>query len=306
MSLSSADSPSHMSFMIKKNLGENMRVSRPTPNWIHMRLITPLAYMSVHQKSCPQSNKSMGEIVLIQFEDFENHSAFEILAKYRKTHLVFNDDIHGTASVFLAGIVSSLKLVSGTLAEHTFLFLGAGEAGTGIAELIALKMSKQTKAPIDETRKKIWLVVSKGLIVKSREESLQHFKEPWAHGHEPIRNLLDAVKLIKLTVLIGSSVVGQTFTKEVVEAMASFNEKPVILALSNPTSQSECTAEQVYGWSNGRAIFASGSPFYLVEFNDKVLKTKDYVQQAVLPMLTIVYIASNYSFVENSAWPYLE
>ncbi|KAI3935817.1 hypothetical protein MKX01_033001 [Papaver californicum] len=211
-----------------------------------------------------------GEKVLIQFEDFANHNAFELLAKYRKTHLVFNDDIQGTASVVLAGIVSALKLVGGTLAEHTFLFLGAGEAGTGIAELIALEMSKQTKAPIEETRKKIWLVDSKGLIVKSRKESLQHFKEPWAHDHEPIRNLLDAVKSIKPTVLIGSSGVGQTFTKEVVEAMASFNEKPVILALSNPTSQSECTAEQAYGWSNGRAIFASGSPFDPVEFNDRV------------------------------------
>ncbi|KAI3845132.1 hypothetical protein MKX03_019799 [Papaver bracteatum] len=211
-----------------------------------------------------------GEKVLIQFEDFANHNAFELLAKYRKTHLVFNDDIQGTASVVLAGIVSALKLVGGTLAEHTFLFLGAGEAGTGIAELIALEMSKQTKAPIEETRKKIWLVDSKGLIVKSRKESLQHFKEPWAHDHEPIRNLLDAVKSIKPTVLIGSSGVGQTFTKEVVEAMASFNEKPVILALSNPTSQSECTAEQAYSWSNGRAIFASGSPFDPVEFNDRV------------------------------------
>ncbi|XP_026447658.1 NADP-dependent malic enzyme-like [Papaver somniferum] len=211
-----------------------------------------------------------GEKVLIQFEDFANHNAFELLAKYRKTHLVFNDDIQGTASVVLAGIVSALKLVGGTLAEHTFLFLGAGEAGTGIAELIALEMSKQTKAPIEETRKKIWLVDSKGLIVKSRKESLQHFKEPWAHDHEPIRNLLDAVKSIKPTVLIGSSGVGQTFTKEVVEAMSSFNEKPVILALSNPTSQSECTAEQAYSWSNGRAIFASGSPFDPVEFNDRV------------------------------------
>ncbi|OVA12444.1 Malic oxidoreductase [Macleaya cordata] len=214
--------------------------------------------------------QNYGEKVLIQFEDFANHNAFELLAKYRKTHLVFNDDIQGTASVVLAGIVAALKLVGGTLAEHTFLFLGAGEAGTGIAELIALEMSKQTKAPLEETRKKIWLVDSKGLIVSSRKESLQHFKQPWAHDHEPIKNLLDAVKSIKPTVLIGSSGVGKTFTKEVVEAMASFNEKPVILALSNPTSQSECTAEEAYNWSKGRAIFASGSPFDPVEYKDKV------------------------------------
>ncbi|CAM8995604.1 unnamed protein product [Rhodiola kirilowii] len=210
-----------------------------------------------------------GEKVLVQFEDFANHNAFDLLAKYSPTHLVFNDDIQGTASVVLAGLISALKLVGGSLADHKFLFLGAGEAGTGIAELIALEISKQTNTPVEETRKNIWLVDSKGLIVSSRKESLQHFKKPWAHEHEPVRNLIDAVKAIKPTVLIGSSGAGRTFTKEVVETMASLNKRPVILALSNPTSQSECTAEQAYTWSQGRAIFASGSPFPPVEFEGK-------------------------------------
>ncbi|XP_010249514.1 PREDICTED: NADP-dependent malic enzyme [Nelumbo nucifera] len=223
----------------------------------------------LHEFMCAVK-QNYGEKVLIQFEDFANHNAFELLAKYGTTHLVFNDDIQGTASVVLAGVVAALKLVGGTLAEQTFLFLGAGEAGTGIAELIALEMSKQTKAPLEETRKKIWLVDSKGLIVSSRKESLQHFKKHWAHEHEPVKTLLDAVKAIKPTMLIGSSGVGQTFTKEVVEAMASFNERPVIFALSNPTSQSECTAEEAYSWTKGRAIFASGSPFDPVECNGKV------------------------------------
>ncbi|GFZ08594.1 NADP-malic enzyme 3 [Actinidia rufa] len=166
--------------------------------------------------------QNYGEKILIQFEDFANHNAFELLEKYRKTHLVFNDDIQGTASVVLAGLISALKLVGGTLADHTFLFLGAGEAGTGIAELIALEISR------------------KGLVVSSRAESLQHFKKPWAHEHEPVKELLDAVK------------------------------KPLILALSNPTSQSECTAEEAYTWSEGHAIFASGSPFGPVEYDGKV------------------------------------
>ncbi|CAK7353136.1 unnamed protein product [Dovyalis caffra] len=214
--------------------------------------------------------KNYGEKVLIQFEDFANHNAFDLLEKYSPTHLVFNDDIQGTASVVLAGLLAALKLVGGTLADHKFLFLGAGEAGTGIAELIALEISKQTNAPLEETRKRIWLVDSKGLVVSSRKESLQQFKKPWAHDHEPIKGLLDAVKAIKPTVLIGSSGVGKTFTKEVVEAMASINEKPLILALSNPTSQSECTAEEAYTWSEGRAIFASGSPFDPVEYNSNV------------------------------------
>ncbi|XP_062025203.1 NADP-dependent malic enzyme [Rosa rugosa] len=215
--------------------------------------------------------RNYGEKILVQFEDFANHNAFELLSKYSSSHLVFNDDIQGTASVVLAGLIASLKLIGGTLADHTFLFLGAGEAGTGIAELIALEISKKTKAPVEETRKKIWLVDSKGLIVQSRVESLQHFKKPWAHEHEPIRELVDAVKAIKPTVLIGTSGVGKQFTQEVVEAMASFNEKPLILALSNPTSQSECTAEEAYTWTKGQAIFASGSPFDPVEYEDKLL-----------------------------------
>ncbi|KAL0921020.1 hypothetical protein M5K25_008046 [Dendrobium thyrsiflorum] len=237
---------------------------------LRQRRATGKEYSELLHEFMSAVKQNYGEKVLIQFEDFANHNAFELLAKYGTTHLVFNDDIQGTASVVLAGVVAALKLVGGTITEHTFLFFGAGEAGTGIAELIALEMSKQTKAPVEETRKKIWLVDSKGLIVKSRMESLQHFKKPWAHEHEPVGSLLDAVKTIKPTVLIGSAGVGKTFTKEVVEAMASFNEKPVILALSNPTSQSECTAEEAYTWSKGRALFASGSPFDPVEHNGKI------------------------------------
>ncbi|KAL8102466.1 NADP-dependent malic enzyme-like [Apium graveolens] len=131
-------------------------------------------------------------------------------------------------------------------------------------------MSKQTKIPLEETRKKIWLVDSKGLIVSHRKESLQHFKKPWAHEHEPCTTLIDAVKAIKPTVLIGTSGQGKTFTKEVVEAMASFNKKPLIMALSNPTSQAECTAEEAYNWSEGRAVFASGSPFDPVKYNNQL------------------------------------
>ncbi|XP_039039101.1 NADP-dependent malic enzyme-like isoform X2 [Hibiscus syriacus] len=214
--------------------------------------------------------QNYGEKVLIQFEDFANHNAFELLARYCSSHLVFNDDIQGTASVVLAGLIAALKLLGGTLADHRFLFLGAGEAGTGIAELIALEMSKKTGNPIEENRKKIWLVDSKGLIVASRKQSLQHFKKPWAHEHEPVTKLVDAIKAIKPTVLIGTSGVGKQFTKEVVEAMTSINEKPLIMALSNPTSQAECTAEEAYTWSEGRAIFASGSPFDPFEYNGKV------------------------------------
>ncbi|KAL8037672.1 hypothetical protein ABFX02_11G052900 [Erythranthe guttata] len=243
--------------------------------------------------------QNYGEKVLVQFEDFANHNAFELLSKYRTTHLVFNDDIQGTASVVLAGLIASLKLLGGTLADHKFLFFGAGEAGTGIAELIALEMSKQANVSVDETRKKIWLVDSKGLIVNSRKESLQHFKKPWAHEHEPVSNLLDAVKAIKPTSLIGTSGVGKTFTKEVVEAMASFNEKPLIMALSNPTSQSECSAEEAYTWTKGRAIFASGSPFDPVEFNGKTFVPGQANNSYIFPGLGFGLVISGAIRVHN-------
>lgn len=226
-------------------------------------------YAEFVQEFMSAVKQNYGEKILIQFEDFANHNAFELLEKYRTTHLVFNDDIQGTASVVLAGVMASLKLLGGNLADHKFLFLGAGEAGTGIAELIALAMSKKTNAPIEETRKKIWLVDSKGLIVSSRKDSLTSFKLPWAHEHEPASSLLEAVQAIKPTVLIGTSGKGKTFTREVVEAMSAINAKPLILALSNPTSQSECTAQEAYTWSQGHAIFASGSPFDPVEYNRK-------------------------------------
>uniref|UniRef100_A0A804R153 Malic enzyme n=1 Tax=Zea mays TaxID=4577 RepID=A0A804R153_MAIZE len=204
--------------------------------------------------------QNYGQKVLVQFEDFANHNAFTLLEKYRTNHLVFNDDIQGTAAVVLAGIIAALKSVGGTLADHTFLFFGAGEAGTGIAELVALEISRQANVSVEEARKKIWLVDSKGLIVASREETLQPFKKRYAHEHEPVKDLLGAVKAIRPTALIGSAGVGQSFTKE----------RPIVLALSNPTSQSECTAEQAYTWSQGRAIFGSGSPFDPVKYNDKL------------------------------------
>ncbi|KAG9131898.1 hypothetical protein Leryth_019138 [Lithospermum erythrorhizon] len=218
--------------------------------------------------------QNYGEKILIQFEDFANHNAFELLTKYRSSHLAFNDDIQGTASVVLSGLLASLKLIGGTLADHTFLFLGAGEAGTGIAELIALEISKQTNDPVEQCRRRVWLVDSKGLIVESRKDTLQHFKQPWAHEHEPVKGLLEAVKAIKPTVLIGTSGVGKTFTKEVIEAMASINEKPLILALSNPTSQSECTAEEAYTWSEGRNLLVSS-------FDPRIQMEKSFYSWAV-------------------------
>jgi len=204
---------------------------------------------------------------LIQFEDFGNSTAFGILEKYRNQVLCFNDDIQGTASVALAGLLGSLRLTGKKLTEQKLLFFGAGEAGTGIGELFVAAAREEGMSEAD-ARARCWFVDSKGLIVKSRSE-LQAHKRPFAQDHAPLGDLAAAVEAVRPTALIGVAGAGPAFTRPIVEAMAKINERPIIFALSNPTSKAECTAEDVYAWTAGRVIFASGSPFAPVTVGGK-------------------------------------
>lgn len=196
---------------------------------------------------------------LIQFEDFGNQNAFKLLRKYQTKVCCFNDDIQGTAAVTLAGLFSAFRITGKNLLDQTFLFVGAGEAGLGTGDLLVSAMVHEGMSA-DEAHNKCWFVDSKGLVVKSRTDLGDH-KALYDHDHEFLTDLVEIVEAIKPTAIIGVSGKPGLFTPAVLEAMARINERPIVFSLSNPTSKTECTAEDAYTWTQGRAVFASGSPF---------------------------------------------
>jgi len=204
---------------------------------------------------------------LVQFEDFANHNAFRLLEAYRGDHCTFNDDIQGTGAVALAGLLSSLRVTGHVIQEERILFLGAGEAATGIGEMIVATMVDAGLSEAD-ARRRCWFVDSKGLVVSSRKDLAGH-KRAWAHEAPWVATLTEALETVRPTVLIGASGMSGAFTPEVLQTMAKLNERPVVFALSNPTSKAECTAESAYVHTEGRVVFASGSPFPTVHWQGR-------------------------------------
>lgn len=204
---------------------------------------------------------------LIQFEDFLTPNAYRLLTTYRDRVLCFNDDIQGTAAVALAGVYASTRITGKAFKDLKIMFLGAGSAATGIADLICEAFKTQGLSE-QEARQRLWFVDVNGLVIKGRDDLMAH-NLPYAHEHAPA-DFVSAIDTVKPDILIGATGAPGTFTREVVEHMTKLNDRPVIFALSNPTSRAECTAEQAYEWSEGRVVFASGSPFDPVAYGDKV------------------------------------
>jgi len=228
--------------------------------------LTGNAYLSLTEEFVSAVQSRFPD-ALIQFEDFLAPNAFYLLERYQKQVRCFNDDIQGTAAVTLAGIYTSCRITRKKFSDLTIMFLGTGSAASGIAELVfdAFRLAGLSE---QAAREKIWFIDRKGLVVSTRENIKPRIKS-YAHAHEP-QSFLNAIDDIKPDVLIGATGVAGTFTENIVRQMAKVNERPIIIALSNPTSHTECTAEEAYKWSDGRVIFASGSPFSAVQYGGKI------------------------------------
>jgi malate dehydrogenase (oxaloacetate-decarboxylating)(NADP+) len=235
---------------------------------------------------------------IVQFEDFGNTNAFRVLAKYQDRTACFNDDIQGTAAVTLAALWSALRTVpSEPLGSRNLLFLGAGEAGTGIGELAVAAMMRDGIGEAD-ARRRCWFVDSKGLVVRSRTDLADH-KRPFAHDHAPLPDLLSAIRALRPLAIIGVSGQPRTFTREVIETMSAINERPLVFALSNPTSKSECTAAEAWEWSGGRAVFASGSPFAALEHNGRTFAPSQANNAYIFPGVGLGAIAAGARRITN-------
>lgn len=221
---------------------------------------------------------------LIQFEDFGNANAFRLLNRWKDKTLCFNDDIQGTACVAVTGFYSAMRVTGARLADQRVLFLGAGEAATGIANLLAEAIAEETGCTIEEGRKRCYLFDSKGLVIAARTDLSAHKRE-FAHEAEPATSFLQAIQQLRPTAIVGVAAQRNAFDSMIIGEMSAINERPIIFALSNPTSKAECTAEMAYKFSEGRALFASGSPFDPVTVDGKVFIPRQGNNSYVFPAL---------------------
>ena len=238
--------------------------------------------------------------VIIQFEDFANRHAFALLDQWKDKTACFNDDIQGTAAVAVAGFYAAARVKGSSLSEEKFLFLGAGEAAGGIADLLVEAMMKECLTQ-EQAVDRIFLFDSHGLVTKDRE-GLTPLKQKFAHEQEPQSTFLDAIGEVKPTAIVGCAAQAGSFNAYVLSAMARINERPIIFALSNPTSRSECTAREAYTYTEGKCLFASGSPFPQVEVNGKTFIPRQSNNSYVFPGIGLGLVVSSPRIVPQSVF----
>lgn len=307
---------------ITLDVGTNNKGFLESNNYIGLKRQRPgqVEYDAILDEFVAAVKDTFGPKVLLQWEDFGNTNAFRLLHKYAEYLPSFNDDIQGTASVVVAGLISATRITGKKLSEGTYVFYGAGEAGAGIADLLSYamaleikgNMSGATEEEVQAQRNRIFMIDSKGLITAQRAEQegagMAHHKLPYAHAvaakeGDDLVTLEGIVRALKPSALIGVSAQPQAFSENVVKAMVEncpVPDHPIVFALSNPTSKAECTAEQAYTWTGGKAVFASGSPFDPVTLADGRVRVPGQGNNSyIFPAVGLAVIACEISKVTD-------
>ena len=263
-----------------------MRKTRPSTNELYSFVDEFVqAVQEVFPKCC------------IHFEDWTGVDAVHLLQRYREKYCVYNDDVQGTAGIVLAGMINAAKIKGNKLSDEKYLFLGAGSAGIGLADLLCSAMV-QEGLTLKQAQSRVYMFDINGLLEDTRTD-LVDFQKPYAHKHAPTRDFVAAIESIKPTTIIGVSTVGGTFTQKIIEAMSRINDRPVVLALSNPTEHAECTPEQAYTWSKGKAIYAAGVQFPPVHYEGQTFLPGQANNFYIFPAVGMAIFATEASRVTD-------
>lgn len=296
--------PPHTVLPVCLDVGTNNKSLLEDPFYIGLRheRVTGDAYYRLIDEFMSAVVERFGKSCLIQFEDFANQNAFTLLEKYQEKYCTFNDDIQGTASVCLSGLISASRVAGTKVADHTYLYFGAGEANLGSATLLVEALVEEGLSR-EEAMDKIWMMDDKGLVVEGRDSTHWSSHKKLFQRKGPMMNdFMEILDMVRPTVLIGASAATGAFTKDVLKKMTTFAERPIIFALSNPNSKAECTAAQAYEHTRGRCIFASGSPFEPVEFNGKTYTTGQGNNSYIFPGIALAVMAAQAPSVPNQAF----
>ncbi|KAF5298963.1 hypothetical protein FQR65_LT09512 [Abscondita terminalis] len=289
----------HQCLPILLDVGTNNQALLEDPTYIGLRQkrVTGQEYEDFCDEFMHAVVDRYGQSTLIQFEDFASHNAFRFLEKYRDQYCVFNDDIQGTASVIVAGLLACKHITKKKIVDNKYLFVGAGGAALGIANLLVSALQSEGLS-MAEARERIWVIDYNGLITKSRDDLTEH-QTVFAKDFKNLKGVKDVVEAIKPTAIIGASATAGLFTPEVLQLMAANNERPIIFALSNPTSKAECTAEEAYRNTQGRCVFASGSPFAPVEYEGVMYKPSQGNNAYIFPGIALGIISTSMYHIKD-------